>query len=125
MTQKQVKTSKFLQKILQLDLRTSGHMSNKYGYEEVEGKHPRYGYELAEQPKNKLEIYKPPRKQGFREKLPKNIKVGLTKGILNQPYELAKNIEEQGNKFGKSINKTLPMEKYIGNNPESMPKNAI
>ncbi len=31
-------------------------------------------------------------------------------------YEIAKNIEHQGKNFGESVNETLPMEKYIGQN---------
>lgn len=49
----------------------------------------------------------------------RDIAIGLSKlghKTLNTPYDLAKNLEEQGTKFGNEINKTLPMDKYTDTN---------
>ena len=55
----------------------------------------------------------------FLQKLPRNLQIGLfnqRQNAVNLPHDLAKNIEEQGNKFGEVVNNALPLEKYIGNN---------
>lgn len=57
--------------------------------------------------------------ESFLGKLPRNIGIGLAQGghsTLNMPYDIAKNIEQQGAGFGQAMNKTLPMEKYVGQN---------
>ena len=70
-------------------------------------------WEIAEQPEEKVE------NESFLDKLPRNIGIGLSKlghSTLNIPYDVAKNIEQQGIGFGQVMNKTLPMEKYVGQN---------
>ena len=55
------------------------------------------------------------KEESFGEKLPRNIVSGLAQGgheLLNTPYNVAKNIEQQGKQFGKMVNKALPLEKY-------------
>lgn len=52
-------------------------------------------------------------------KLPRNILIGLSKlghSTTNLPYDLAKNIEQQGQQFSNNINQQMPIEKYAGNN---------
>lgn len=54
----------------------------------------------------------PEEEQGFWGKLPRDILIGLSNlghSTQNMPYDLAKNIEQQGMDFGQEIHKKLPM----------------
>lgn len=60
-----------------------------------------------------------PKNEGIASWLPRDILIGLSNlghKTVNTPYDLAKNIEHQGQSFVQSIDKTLPMEKYVGQN---------
>jgi hypothetical protein len=60
-----------------------------------------------------------PKQEGLGTTLPRDIIIGLSNlghKTINTPYDIAKNIEQQGNKFGQSINKTMPLDKYLGEN---------
>jgi hypothetical protein len=72
------------------------------------------------------EQFLPPKKEGISSWLPRDILIGLSNlghKTLNEPYEMAKNISEQGKNFGIHINQTLPMEKFIGEN--RLPNNKL
>ncbi len=66
------------------------------------------------QPKDLFENSSQPDER-FLDKLPRNIVAGLAQGgheLLNTPHNLVNNLEQQGQQFGQSINKALPLEKY-------------
>lgn len=70
---------------------------------------------------NDWEVIKPENKgneETFLQKLPRNLQIGLfnqRQNAVNLPHDIAQGLEEVGNKFG-VLNKTIPLEKYIGNN---------
>ena len=64
------------------------------------------------------EQFLPPKKEGIETWLPRDIMIGLLnqrQNVINQPHDIAQNLEQQGQEFGQSVNKTLPMEKYFEN----------
>jgi len=71
--------------------------------------------------RNLFENYEQEPEQSFLQKLPRNIGAGLANighTFLNMPHDLAKNIEQQGQQFGGSIDKAFPLEKYGVNTPQ-------
>ncbi len=57
--------------------------------------------------------------EGVGSWLPRDILIGLSNlghKTVNTPYDMAKGIEQSGQQFGQSINKSFPMEKYVGEN---------
>lgn len=99
-------------------------MSNKYGYEKVKSTNQsKYGYEnvkSTEEPQAEPEEqFLAPKKEGLGTTLPRDIMIGLSKlghKTQNLPYDLVKNIEEQGQSFGNETNQFIPLEKYAGKN---------
>lgn len=60
-----------------------------------------------------------PKKESIGSWLPRDIMIGLLsqrQNLINTPHDIAKNLEGQGRSFEESINKTLPLEQYIGSN---------
>jgi len=60
-----------------------------------------------------------PELEGFWQKLPRNLQIGLfnqRQNLVNLPHDIAKGFEQEGKEFRKTINESLPLEKYIGNN---------
>lgn len=65
------------------------------------------------------EKFMPPEQEGIGSWLPRDILIGLANmghTTLNTPHDSIKRIEHLGNDFGSVINKSLPVEQYIGNN---------
>lgn len=95
-------------------------MSNKYGYEKADApvsKHSKYGYEAASSPKlmeneDEEEQFLPPKQEGIGTWLPRDIMIGLLnqrQNAVNLPHDIVSNLEQQGKKFGESINSILPL----------------
>lgn len=83
--------------------------------------------ENTEQQNTDDEQFLPPKKEGIGSWLPRDIMIGLLKqrqNLVNTPHDIVQNLEGQGKEFGNSINKAIPLDKYIGSNRLPFGSNA-